>query len=118
MKKIFSLSFLAELFTGAAFAGAIPSTPLGSETGVLCGTTIRFNEYACALDGIVPHGAGAVFADASSDCTAIVIVPPAPIEVPEKGEIPLTPPPSPESPPTCTATPDPLVLKPGQHRTK
>jgi len=51
-----------------------------------------FNEYACAVEGIVPHGAGDVFALASAaDCTGIVSVPPLAIDGPENGWMPLNP---------------------------
>jgi hypothetical protein len=46
------------------------------------------------MEGIVPQGAGAVLAEASAaDCTGNVAVVMAAMEGPEKGVIPLNPPP-------------------------
>jgi hypothetical protein len=44
------------------------------------------------MEGITPQGAGAVFGVASvADCTGIVRVPPADMDGPEKGPLPLNP---------------------------
>src|ERR1700733_7282165 len=55
------------------------------------GTTVRLNENPCAI-GIAPQGAGGVLVVASVESiTGIVIVPPAGIDGPEKGLMPLNP---------------------------
>src|ERR1700685_2637605 len=48
--------------------------------------TVMLNEYASAVAGIVPHGAGMVLSVASvGDCTGIGVVVPGPRDGPAKG---------------------------------
>ena len=55
---------------------------------------MTLNEYAWAMEGITPQGAGAVLVLASVvDCTGIVIEPVPGMDGPEKGEMPLNVPP-------------------------